>query len=109
MTSSRRRINQPNTGECLTPNTSELNPIILSKSDIERFASSERSVINTASMDPNVLQEIAQSVKSLGNRQTVGQIIELKKVSFDGSSADAFAKWLLLINDIYLSIDKDDA
>lgn len=60
-------------------------------------------------MDPNVLQEIAQSVKSLGNRQTVGQIIELKKVSFDGSSADAFSKWLLLMDDIYLSIDKDDA
>ena len=38
----------------------------------------------------------------------VAQFPISKKTTFDGSNADAFCKWLLDMEDIYTSVDKDD-
>ena len=58
--------------------------------------------------DPTMLREIVDSVKSLGRKVMVAQFPISKKASFDGSNADAFCKWLLDMEDIYTSVDKDD-
>ena len=58
-------------------------------------------------MDSAVLQDLAQTVKGMGNLFTVYQTMQNKKV-FDGSNADAFAKWLLDMNDIYEAVNHDD-
>ena len=58
--------------------------------------------------DPAMLREIVESVKSLGRKVMVAQFPISKKATFDGSNADAFSKWLLDMEDIYTSVDKDD-
>ena len=62
------------------------------------------------SIDPGhqVLLDIAQSVKSLGNRLTANQTVSNKKTTFDGSNADAYLKWMLDMEDIHLTLNKDD-
>ena len=55
-----------------------------------------------------VLVDIAQSVRSLGNRLTANQTVSNKKTTFDGSNADAYLKWMLDMDDIHLTLDQDD-
>ena len=62
------------------------------------------------SIDPGhqVLLDIAQSLKSLGNRLTANQTVSNKKTTFDGSNADAYLKWMLDMEDIHLTLNKGD-
>ena len=55
-----------------------------------------------------VLVDIAQSVRSLGNRLTANQTVSNKKTTFDASNADAYLKWMLDMDDIHLTLDQDD-
>ena len=106
--SSLRRVDQPSAGKCLTPEPFETPDnveiqIALSKSDIIEFESN----VSNVNMDSTMLAEIARSVKSLEDRMTVGQSID-KTFTFDGSSADAFTKWLRMMDDIFDSVDQND-
>ena len=57
----------------------------------------------------SILVDLARSVKKLGSSQTVRDALDLRKVMFDGSNADVFAKWLQMMDDIHAELDHDDA
>ena len=95
---------QQGAGTCLTPENSEIKnlpTIVLSQSDIKAF---EKNLTQrNTNMDVNAAAfiELAKSVQQLGNSQAVRDALEPVKVVFDGSSADAFAKWLWMMDDVY--------
>ena len=98
-----RRADQQRTGTCLTPVSIQTpSEIILSQSDIEQFQTN-------LNMDMSILADLARSVKKLGSSQTVRDALDARKVVFDGSNADIFAKWLQVMDDIHVELDHDDA
>ena len=102
---------QQRAGTCLTPENPEIKnlpSIVLSQSDIKAFE--ENLTQRNANMDVNAaaFMELAKSVQQLGNSQAVRDALEPVKAVFDGSNADAFAKWQWMMDDVYEELNHDD-
>ena len=67
---------------------------VLSEADIAQFRQSNVTgqAMPVTVDQGQVLLDIAQSVRSLGNRLTANQTVSNKKATFDGSNADAYLK-----------------
>ena len=83
---------------------------VLSEADIAQFRQSNVTgqAMPVTVDQGQVLLDIAQSVRSLGNRLTANQTVSNKKATFDGSNADAYLKWMLDMDDIHLTLNQDD-
>ena len=59
-------------------------------------------------MEQATFVELARSVQRLGNSQTIRDALDIGKVIFDGSSADTFAKWLAMMEEVCDKLEHDD-